>query len=341
MYNNSRYTSEDNAKLRKINQNLKNEDLRNYDANILYEYDSSLSDEENIIRKFILKEKGRFLKKNKKYEQAIDFYESLLKNSYFINDYYIYRHLAIKYKLIKDYDNLLYTIERFFKSEIYGNPCQTNWFLYKLIDLENMNYITNEEIDKLLEYYENHGGLNKNKENSPIYLADRIFQRRNGNIEVDSQFRYEAQQEKYEIKEKGSYLERYQLYEDANKLYWDQINKTQKGVSDFYKKLAMNYEKLNDYPNELKVLTLFYKQRYHIVGRTTKEYFEKRLNHVNLALRTNYTVEDFLNDDVNIDGVQSDKKETKNDELIFKYAELYEKGLLTKEEFDKKKKELL
>lgn len=34
------------------------------------------------------------------------------------------------------------------------------------------------------------------------------------------------------------------------------------------------------------------------------------------------------------------KKET-NDDLLFKYAELYEKGLLTKEEFEAKKKELL
>ena len=30
-----------------------------------------------------------------------------------------------------------------------------------------------------------------------------------------------------------------------------------------------------------------------------------------------------------------------NDELLFKYADLYEKGLLTKYEFDRKKKELL
>ena len=35
------------------------------------------------------------------------------------------------------------------------------------------------------------------------------------------------------------------------------------------------------------------------------------------------------------------KPKESNDELLFKYAELYEKGLLTKEEFESKKKELL
>ena len=35
------------------------------------------------------------------------------------------------------------------------------------------------------------------------------------------------------------------------------------------------------------------------------------------------------------------EKATSNDELLFRYVELYEKGLITREEFDKKKKELL
>lgn len=333
--------NDDEKKLNKINQNLKFEDLDNYNLNVLYEYDSNLPIEKNIVRKFILKEKGKFFKKNKDYENAIEFYKKLIDNSYFANDYYVYRHLAIKYHTIKDYENLLDTIKKFLKSGIYANPCQINWFLYKLIDLESKNYISNNEIDELLENYEKHGLLNKHDENNPIFLADRIFQRRNGTIEVDSQYRYEKQQEKYEIKEKGLYLERCKLFEDALELYWNQVRTTAKGASDFYQRLAMIYERLNDYENELYVLTLFYKQRYHIVGKTTKKFFEKRLEKVNFALRTSYTVEDFLKGNVDIKEANIGKKSTKNDELLFKYAELYEKGLLTKEEFDKKKKELL
>ena len=99
---------------------------------------------------------------------------------------------------------------------------------------------------------------------------------------------------------------------------------------------------MHDFENELYVLTLFYKQRYHIVGKSTKKYFQNRLDKVNLALRTSYTVEDFLRGNVEIKKETTNKKgSTSNDELLFKYAELYEKGLITREEFDKKKKELL
>ena len=86
--------------------------------------------------------------------------------------------------------------------------------------------IINNNIDELLEYYENHGFLNKHKENEPIVLADRIFQRRNGTIEIDTQYSYDKQQHKYEIKEKGRWLEHCNLFEDALELYWKQVQTT-------------------------------------------------------------------------------------------------------------------
>lgn len=48
----------------------------------------------------------------------------------------------------------------------------------------------------------------------------------------------------------------------------------------------------------------------------------------------------FIHDNYSLNEV-IDEKHMTNDELLFKYAELFEKGLLTQEEFDKKKKELL
>lgn len=48
----------------------------------------------------------------------------------------------------------------------------------------------------------------------------------------------------------------------------------------------------------------------------------------------------FIHDNYSLNEVTEEKYMT-NDELLFKYAELFEKGLLTQEEFDKKKKELL
>lgn len=308
----------DDKKLNNINQNLKLKDLDDYDLNLFYEYDDSLSVEDNVVRKFILKEKGKSFKKHL-YDDAIDFYKKLIDNSYFVNDYYPYRHLAITYNRTKQPSHLLDTIKKFFKSGIYVNTCQVNWFLYKLRDLESQNLITNDEIDELLEYYENHGFLNKHKENEPTVLADRIFQRRNGTIEIDTQYGYDKQQHKYEIKEKGRWLERCNLFEDALELYWEQVQTTATGASDYYQRLAIIYERMHEFENELYVLTLFYKQRYHIVGKSTKKYFQNRLDKVNQGLRTSYTVEDFLNDNVNInnenDNIQV--KSASNDELLF------------------------
>ena len=44
---------DDDRKLNKINQNLKLKDLDDYDLNLFYEYDDSLSIEDNVIRKKI------------------------------------------------------------------------------------------------------------------------------------------------------------------------------------------------------------------------------------------------------------------------------------------------
>lgn len=234
----------DDKKLNNINQNLKLKDLDDYDLNLFYEYDDSLSVEDNVVRKFILKEKGKSFKKHL-YDDAIDFYKKLIDNSYFVNDYYPYRHLAITYNRTKQPSHLLDTIKKFFKSGIYANTCQVNWFLYKLRDLESQNLITNDEIDELLEYYENHGFLNKHKENEPTVLSDRIFQRRNGTIEIDTQYGYDKQQHKYEIKEKGRWLERCNLFEDALELYWEQVQTTATGASDYYQRLAIIYERMH------------------------------------------------------------------------------------------------
>ena len=176
--------------VKNINNELRFISIEDFDMNENYEFDTNLSIEENIARKFILKKKGRDLKADKKYKLAIEHYLSLLNNSYFINDYYPYRHLAIKYELTKQLDKVTETISNFFKSGIYAHPREINWFLYKLIYLEEDSYITKDEIDSLMDYYNNHGALNKEKEHDPIFIADRIFQRRNGEIGLDDQYNY-------------------------------------------------------------------------------------------------------------------------------------------------------
>ena len=130
--------------VKNINNELRFISIEDFDMNENYEFDTNLSIEENIARKFILKKKGRDLKADKKYKLAIEHYLSLLNNSYFINDYYPYRHLAIKYELTKQLDKVTETISNFFKSGIYAHPREINWFLYKLIYLEEDSYITKD-----------------------------------------------------------------------------------------------------------------------------------------------------------------------------------------------------
>ena len=68
----------------------------------LYEYDPSLSFNENVNNKILLKQKALILKSEKDYSTLIDYLNLLIENSYFINDYYPYRQLCIVYELMDE-----------------------------------------------------------------------------------------------------------------------------------------------------------------------------------------------------------------------------------------------
>ena len=60
--------------------------------------------------------------------------------------------------------------------------------------LEIKNLITEEEINEHFEYFMEHGDLNKDFENSPVILADRIFVRKNGSVDINSEYTYDFKQ---------------------------------------------------------------------------------------------------------------------------------------------------
>ena len=340
---------EDKKHTKKINSTLKLISIDDYDLNEKYEYDPNLSRDENIARKYVLKKKARDLKDATEYDLAILHNLYLLKNSYFINDYYPYRYLAINYESNNQLEEMTEIIKCFFKSGIYAHDRHINWFIYKLISLEKENYITNDEIDSLVNYYNSHGALNKHKEHDPIFLADRIFQRTNGDIKLEDQWGYEKQQEKYALKEEGAYLERLELYDQAIDFYTEIIEANANGATEAFKRLAYIYEMQGKYDKEIEILNQFYQKKYKIVGKNTKDEFKKRIKNLNKSTGSSYTEEDFISGNVEVSDEIKNKsrptntsyKKLSNDELLFKYAELYEKGLITREEFDKKKQELL
>ena len=85
----------------------------------------------DYIDKYNLKSEGLSLEKQDP-EKAIEFYNRLLDNELFANDYYPYRRLVLMYKKTRDTDKLIGTVKGFFKSGIYANEYQVLWFENKL-----------------------------------------------------------------------------------------------------------------------------------------------------------------------------------------------------------------
>ena len=330
----------DKEQVNEINSLLQLESLEDYDLNEYYEYDESLSVEKNLMRKFALKKRGRDLRDERDFDSAIAHQLILLENSYFSNDYYPYRHLVIKYELTKQKEKMTETIRKFFRSGIYAHQRQIDWFYYKLHFLEEDGFISKLEIDELLEYYESHGALAKSREHDPVYIADRLYQRKNGTVMLDTQWAYERQERKYAMKEKGGFLERNKMYDEAIDFYSDVLEANANGSSEAYRRLALIYEKLGMFEEEFEIIKLFYKKKYRQVGKYTKEEFELRIRNLNDSCGTDFTSDDFITSTPEFDSTTITNFKS-SDELLLRYAELYEKGLLTREEFEKKKKELL
>lgn len=329
-------------RLKKIKFNMED-----YDYNDLI-FSNELSEEEKIINKYVFIKKGKELRSLDK-KEAIKYFEALLDNPYFENDYYIYRQLARLFKETKQFDKQLEIIKKYFKSGIYGSNYQYLWFSHKLLVLKKKGLTTDDEINEHLQYFMENGNFNKSKENYPVILAERIFYRKAGYVDIDNQYTYERTQIRYELEEIGRQLAREKDYEGIIEFNLGVLEHTNFKTTKIYKNLVTAYEKLGDYDSMVNIISLFFKNGYNI-GVTTKDWFDKRINKINKKLGTSFTQEDFILMSIeelkeeypkNSSSSINHKSSVSNDELLFKYAELYEKGLLTKEEFDKKKMELL
>ena len=220
----------------------------------LYEYDDSLSEIENITRKFQLKQYGQKIQLEEMYVDAIDFYNQLIENSYFENDWYPYRQITIMFEKICDDKSNLENIKRLFHSGIYCNEYQFIWFKHKLKRISKFITINQSEIDTWFDYYNNHGAKNKNKMHKPIIHADCMTTRKNI-LKTFSLEHFDLKQSKYAFREECRMLE---------------------------------FDK--DYQKEFEVL----KEYYHKLprGGMTKKWYNDKLTKINEKLNTNYTIED-------------------------------------------------
>jgi len=292
---------------------------------------TNFNDLTDIETKANLKDIGNKLIKSKDYDGAEDFYKKLITNKYYINDYYPYRKLVAVYKKKKESNNVIKTIEEFFKSERYCNDSQLAWF--KLEFKKACGYTgTNFSIfEDYLNYFKEHGLKNKDKQNDPVPIAARIKTGRK-KVKITTQETFDKKSKKKELTLKFKFADKYESEKDALNYFeqlWDQrlVNRS---LTNF-KKLCSLYYDNEQYEKVINVANQYFESN---ARKSTSNiaWFENKVNNANKRLGKPSTR--------NVSNKVSTNKMS-NDELLFRYAELYEKGLLTKDEFDKKKKELL
>lgn len=268
------------------------EEIYNFDIDTpipFYEYDEKLEELENIKRKIILKEYGRELTRLKEYDKSIDYHKSLMKNSYFNNDWYPYRQLTIIYDKTKDFQANLENIKQVFLSDIYLNKYQYVWFTNKIRRIIEKIYVNESEVQECLTYYDSHGAKNKSKLNK--FPADQITKRDNM-MKVYSRDNFNSRQAIYAYEEIGRVHEQVGNYELAIKHYKEVISKDGFRIFKFYQRICRCLEKLNDYQRELKAIQYYYTNPPETVTEYSDDWFLKRLDKVNKKLGTNYTVND-------------------------------------------------
>ena len=204
------------------------------------------------------------------YEEAKEYYTSLLDNELFKNDYYIYRRLVMLYSNFGEYELVFNTIKKFFNSGIYCNRYQYLWFLHKLANVSLVKYISNEEIDDMLKVFSTNGFKNKVFENNPVLISDRL-RRSRSSVLIKSTENYDNEQYNYEVIEEVSQLEingvRTKSTELLRKLFDAKDFKTAKD----YIRLCHSYRNIGDYKSEKELI-----EEYLSNNDYSKEWFEKR-----------------------------------------------------------------
>lgn len=201
---------------------------------------------------------GNNLIKSKEYSDAEDFYKKLITNMYYINDYYPYRKLVDVYRKKKESNNIIKTIEEFFKSERYCNESQLLWFKFEYKKACTYTFDDFNKFDEYLQYFKDHGLKNKDKQNDPVLIAARIKIKRN-HIEIISQDEHDKESEKKELELKykfarkfGSSKETLQYFEQL----WNQPG-FKKNLTA-YKRLCRLYEDTGQYEKVIQVANEYF-----------------------------------------------------------------------------------
>lgn len=247
-----------------------------------YEY----SNNRGIEIKAQQKDLGNSIRKSKDYDAAEDFYKKLITNMYYLNDYYPYRKLVEVYKKKKEPQNIIKTIEDFFKSERYCNESQLLWFkyYYKMA----CEYINSDfsKFGELIDYFNQHGLKNKDKQNDPVPIAARIQTGRN-RIKIIPQKEFEEKSAKKVLNQKYKFERKYGTSKNTLK-YLKQLWK-QPGFKKnltAYKKLCSLYEDTGQYDKVIEIAEEYFNSN----ARKTKgspEWFRRKIRNAEMKLNKN------------------------------------------------------
>ena len=255
----------------------------------IYPYDESLSESENINRKFYLIEFANALDTFKLYDDLINLYKIYTKNDYFENDWYPYRQLYIIYRRANEKDAALEIIKELFLSGIWLNNYQFTYFTNKIRSLIIYMDIDESQVQSWLDFYDLNGANNKDKRNYPTVLAERM-RLEDDKIYVQSEEAFELSQKIKYFEETGRILESTKKYDLAINFYQEKIDYYP--LFSFYKQICLCFEKLEDYENELDFIKYYYKNPPKDATHESESWFKNRLKKVNTKLGTDYSVEE-------------------------------------------------
>lgn len=249
----------------------------------MYEYDRRLDELENLKRKSALIQYAGFLVRQKEYNDAILYFKYLSNNTYFINDYYPYRQLAMIYEKTEDYAAGMVNIKRLLHAKIYLNEYQFIWFTDRMRRLIEKTSVDEYEVQKWFDYYQYHGALAEKKLNR--FLADR-FIRKDDVIIVISEDEFDHRQERLALEKTGRIYESVGNYELAVRHYSNIISAGGNNCYQFYQRLCLCLEELGDYERELKVIRLYFNSRLKNRNSTSDKWFDERLERVKSKMKS-------------------------------------------------------
>ncbi len=242
---------------------LKHSDFKNNDVGLTEFID-------RCITKFNLRREGWRLE-FKDYEGAISYYNSLLDNYLFKEDYYIYRKLVIYYEKLNDFEMMWETIKSFFASGINCTRYQYIWFLHKVENISKVMFISDDEITECLRNFKENGFKNRNVEKNVI-LAERLYKYQYS-LKINSPRIYTRTQKKYELKEQSSQLEINGSSEEATEILRNMVESGCNRSTKDYMRLCHMYRRNDDLENELEIINKYLSSDYEY----SRDWFEKRL----------------------------------------------------------------